>query len=326
MPVITIIIPYYKTHKESFMKCINSINALDAEGKFEVLIVDDGSPEPLDLALYNPNFQYSVIRYEENKGPGAARQLGIEHCTTEYLLFLDADDWFLHSHVLDEYLEKIEHYHPDVLEPEAAYLMPEGIPGDTKEAIWGYCYRKEFLVKNNIGFVSLYYSEDFLFKALVHLYAPVTVTIENMGYARGTLDTESLTHTTLSMAAFCEAAAMIYVSEFFEYNNLDMTKIESIFSRSIKMILNNNKQSEYYIFNIMALVYVYSCIQHKVPGLKILLPTVTDPNYITLLKEICCTVVQNDAILTDTNPRMAEHIINAYERAEEIYYEHLNGR
>ena len=326
MPTITIIIPYYQTPVSSFTKCIDSLNALARKEDFKVLIVDDGSPTPLELTLYNPQFQYVILRYEENKGPGAARQLGIVHCDTEYLMFLDADDWFLHPHALDEYLEKIEHYHPDVLEPELAYLTPGGEPGNTKEAIWGHCYKRDFLVQNNIGFVELYYSEDFLFKTLVDWYSPVKVSIETLSYARGTLDTESLTRTSLSMAYFCEAAAMIYVTDFFDYNDLDVSRAESAFSRSIKSILNSDTKTEYYIFNILALIYTYSCIKHKLPGLQVLLPVVDNPNYIKLLKEVCIMIVQDDAELTESNPRMAEHIISAYNRAEDIYLKHLNDQ
>lgn len=324
MPVITIIIPYYNTPVDSFNKCINSLNALVLKDYFEVLIIDDGSTIPLDLTQYNPSFAWNIIRQEENKGPGAARQLGIVHSTTEYIMFLDADDWFLHTHALDEYKQKIERFYPDVLEPELAYLTPGGTSGHTTEAIWGCCYRKEFLVQNNIGFVELYYSEDFLFKTLVEWHSPIKISIEDVSYGRGTLNTASLTRADLSMAYFCEAAAIIYAVDFFTYYNLDISKVESVFIRAIKNIMNNNSGDEYYLFNIAALVYVVSCVQHKIPNVCTIVPIVKEQFHISLLRELCTMVMQADAESQDANPKMTEHITYAFDRAEQIYMEH-NG-
>ena len=57
----------------------------------EIVVVDDGSTDatPEILRAYRDRIQN--LR-QENSGPSAARNLGIEHSTGEFLCFLDADD------------------------------------------------------------------------------------------------------------------------------------------------------------------------------------------------------------------------------------------
>lgn len=62
----------------------------------EIIIVDDGSPDPgrLDSVLANyPVVQ--LIRHERNKGMMAARNTGISASRGAFVTILDADDWFV---------------------------------------------------------------------------------------------------------------------------------------------------------------------------------------------------------------------------------------
>ncbi|MCW2759959.1 MAG: glycosyl transferase, family 2 [Marmoricola sp.] len=62
--------------------------------EFEVVIVDDGSPDSsADIARAwarkDPRFR---VVSQENAGPSAARNTGIGHCAAPYLTFVDGDD------------------------------------------------------------------------------------------------------------------------------------------------------------------------------------------------------------------------------------------
>lgn len=61
---------------------------------FEIILVDDGSTEDISSCV---DIRNQKIRYlhQENKGPGAARNLGISVANGAFISFLDADDIFL---------------------------------------------------------------------------------------------------------------------------------------------------------------------------------------------------------------------------------------
>ena len=60
----------------------------------EVIVVDDGSTDGTIESLDPFRERVTVLR-QENRGPAAARNLGVAHARGEYVAFLDSDDvWF----------------------------------------------------------------------------------------------------------------------------------------------------------------------------------------------------------------------------------------
>lgn len=61
----------------------------------EVIIIDDGS-DPDDAAAYRQleSDRVRVFRLEQSRGPGGARNVGIQAAQGEWLAFLDDDDWW----------------------------------------------------------------------------------------------------------------------------------------------------------------------------------------------------------------------------------------
>lgn len=67
---------------------------LDAVAGMRVIVVDDGSAVP--ITAHGPRVE--VIRFEDNRGPAAARNAGARAATTDFVAFLDSDvvpepDW-----------------------------------------------------------------------------------------------------------------------------------------------------------------------------------------------------------------------------------------
>ena len=65
-----------------------------------IFVIDDGSPVPLASCL-NSGFleRCRVIRCDPGQGGGAARNVGIEACSSEWIAFLDSDDWWEPRHL-----------------------------------------------------------------------------------------------------------------------------------------------------------------------------------------------------------------------------------
>jgi len=92
MPFFSCIIPSYN-RADMIAATIDSVLAQEF-ADVEIIVVDDGSTDAtMDvLARYGDRIQ---IHRQPNKGPGAARNLGISRATGQYLAFLDSDDlWF----------------------------------------------------------------------------------------------------------------------------------------------------------------------------------------------------------------------------------------
>jgi len=65
----------------------------------EIVVVDDGSPEPVVLAEHEGGPPVRLVRLAENSGIGAARNAGIAAATGTYLSFLDSDDLWVENKI-----------------------------------------------------------------------------------------------------------------------------------------------------------------------------------------------------------------------------------
>lgn len=111
MPKFSVIVPVYNVEKY-LNQCIDSI--LDqAYSDFEVILVDDGSPDrcPSICDEYAEKDSRVRVIHKENAGVSLARQDGISIATGEYLVFVDADD-----RITDNFFEVIsEHTDVDII-------------------------------------------------------------------------------------------------------------------------------------------------------------------------------------------------------------------
>jgi len=91
---VSVVIPVYNA--ESYLdRCIASVIGQSYEN-LDIIIVDDGSTDGSaeKCREWEKKDKRIVYIYQENAGPGAARNTGIKAAKTEYITFLDADDWF----------------------------------------------------------------------------------------------------------------------------------------------------------------------------------------------------------------------------------------
>lgn len=87
---------------------------------FEVLVIDDGSPDDIAGALSGFPSQVRVIR-QPNGGASAARNRGLDEARGEWIAFLDADDEWL-PHRLAVQFEALSR-HPEVRFAAGKYFL-----------------------------------------------------------------------------------------------------------------------------------------------------------------------------------------------------------
>ncbi len=91
-PLISIVITYY-SYADYLREAVASLEAQTYDN-FEVIIVDDGSPEKHvhEMQFGKLEVPLKVVTHESNKGLPEARNTGVKHASGEYLVMLDSDD------------------------------------------------------------------------------------------------------------------------------------------------------------------------------------------------------------------------------------------
>lgn len=99
---ISIIIPVYNADKY-LGQCIDSAIAQTISPK-EIICIDDGSADHSSEILrgYAKKYDYIHCYAQKNQGAGAARNYGLRLAQGEFVVFLDADDYYLASDALEK--------------------------------------------------------------------------------------------------------------------------------------------------------------------------------------------------------------------------------
>lgn len=131
---LSIIVPIYGV-EQYLRKCIDSLLNQDIDN-YEIILVDDGSPDacPQICDEYARMSQDSRVKSQElpcirvihrkNGGLSAARNSGIEIAQSEYIMFVDSDD-YIEPNVLGGLLSQIERDKLDVLRYRLQYVNPQ---------------------------------------------------------------------------------------------------------------------------------------------------------------------------------------------------------
>ena len=172
--MIDIIIPAYNNHK-TIINTLHSIANQYNVGNIKVTIVNDGGKDYKDIINFFQHFlTIQEIGYKDNKGPGYARNYGLENTTEEFIMFLDADD-VLCGHGSVYLLSRCL-----IDNPTAQYITSDfqhtssgfniGVENNLLVS-FGHMYRREFLKKYDIKFLSTMFFEDMGFNTLCEIYA-----------------------------------------------------------------------------------------------------------------------------------------------------------
>ena len=183
---LSVIMCIYNTPEEYLEKAIKSVIE-QTEYNIEIILVNDGSNENIREICQKYKEQDKRIKLinQKNQGESVARNVGIQYATTNYITFIDSDDYFendMCKQVL-EYMEKIEYdfdviifdcyvdingkkiknkfytkngrLNKDDIRQIQLQNIEKGIskyyPPETNISVpWAKIYNKDFIIKNNI--------------------------------------------------------------------------------------------------------------------------------------------------------------------------------
>jgi len=189
---LSIIIPVYNSEKKYVFRSFKSIfNQTMKFEDIEVIYVDDGSSflegKSFLEQLYDLFENVKLYSLNENSGPGNARNIGILNSSSDYIMFLDHDDYYvegacelLFKYISEESIDVVCGNYINLTVGAYKYvdwpkkgLKNKVIKIDSFKdnmnifklypAIWTKIFRKEFLLKENITFKNYKSGEDLLF-------------------------------------------------------------------------------------------------------------------------------------------------------------------
>lgn len=114
---LSVIIPVYNVEKY-IGECLDSVvNQSIGIDNIEVIVVNDATPDnSMDIineyAEKYPSFK--VISNKSNLGPGESRNMALKEVSSDYVTYLDADD-FISQNAYEDALSKINEFNADLL-------------------------------------------------------------------------------------------------------------------------------------------------------------------------------------------------------------------
>jgi glycosyltransferase involved in cell wall biosynthesis len=130
---ISIITTFYNAER-FILQAVNSVNQQFIDGfELEYVIVDDKSPDKSrDMIEHfisvqgNGKIIWKVVEPEENLGCGGARKFGIDNSTGNYLMFLDADDYYMNRDFVLRAYNTIKKEKADIVEYGVIFNQQNG--------------------------------------------------------------------------------------------------------------------------------------------------------------------------------------------------------
>ncbi|MCI9279667.1 MAG: glycosyltransferase [Bacilli bacterium] len=198
---ISFIIPVYKNTLEEIHNCIESIKKQNIE-KYEIIVINDGSNDK-DIENYflKNHHECNSLVYlsQKNYGSAVARNNGLKKAKGEYIFFVDSDDQLADNFYFN--FKKIKKQKIDIMifdysnwnqEGENFITLNQQMNFNTKKevlfssvmfnnaiyngfmfgAIWGKCFKRIFLERNNLRFRDkLRKAQDRMFMLECYFYA-----------------------------------------------------------------------------------------------------------------------------------------------------------
>ena len=201
MNSIGMIVPVYNIKEEYLSECIDSLLGQTYKN-IHIYIVDDCSQDWCSKTcdeIGRRDERITVIHHDKNMGLPGARNTGMSYCDSEWITFVDSDDWvdkdmcmrfinYLHEtgdlpdmYIFSGYRSYPDHEEGNInidkiqvfqnrdeinqLQIDALTTFVLGKPDNTVpfDSAWGKFFKRSYLKENNILFRDLPFREDGMF-------------------------------------------------------------------------------------------------------------------------------------------------------------------
>lgn len=157
------------------------LDSIPQRGDIEIIVVDDNSDSAKKPQTSRTDVKIIHVKAEDSKGAGRARNLGLKEATGKWLLFADADDYYINNHIdkLDELKDNdydIIFFDHDTNMNIAGNVfqnrLEKMLNGGKRDranfkhmsnAPWNKMYKRTFVIENNIQFEEIPIQNDAYF-------------------------------------------------------------------------------------------------------------------------------------------------------------------
>lgn len=253
---LSIVIPVYNTEKY-LEKCLAScVNQEVEKADYEIVVVDDGTKDnAMAIALrYQENYPNIKIFSQENAGLSAARNMGLSHCSGDYVWFVDSDD-YIEEGSLPLIFNKIED-NPDVICIQAKRSDEEtarnSFSGNVQNGFdvllhsfddWDRCvpyfiFNRQFIDNHQLRFYVGIFHEDDEFTPRALVFAEKVNVIDRPLYYYWVKTENTITKTVNPKKSYDNIIVAESLSDFKEKNAMP-DNVKQVFENHISLIINN---------------------------------------------------------------------------------------
>lgn len=125
--LFSVIVPVYNA-ETSIRRCVDSIYKQNIDD-IEIILIDDQSTDKSWSVICEMAKVHPEIRCEQipHGGAGAARNAGLKLATGEYVLFMDADDFWMEESLLSSLQSMIRYNHTDIFMYQMVKVTEGGV-------------------------------------------------------------------------------------------------------------------------------------------------------------------------------------------------------
>ena len=174
-PLVSVIVPVYNV-EEYIKKCLSSILTQTLKN-IEIIIINDGSIDN-SLKIINETITGDIrckVINQENRGLSAVRNKGLKISQSNYVVFIDGDD-YINKNMLSKMYHKIITDNADIVVCQFQKVYKNGYKEEVKEnathtfknmlcsklhsVAWNKIYKKSLFTDHNIYYPEGIYHED----------------------------------------------------------------------------------------------------------------------------------------------------------------------